>query len=484
MGSSPSTATDSKQATTTAATTTASHSNPNLAMLDDNELSNLRNIIKSSPSPDAVFAAFVNEFNLKHVTTATTKATSEASDAADHSSDDKTKAINAFQVLFNSANHEAFEENIAIIAKGTQSQTIRKLFDGVVAKSGFYDMFLLCFLTSLDSQDTTVAANKRDVVVDIQPLVNAVKEACEYHSVPSETVNYQFFRNNIVNETFTCLYGTLQEFILTKYLYNPPRQMKINLPGLTNESQILSHSTLFMICSSLGLWGNRNVDTNDGKPQAVSKWQRLFASFEQGISFDQLCVSIGGYSGPTLIVIRDTNNCEFGAFTRTGWRESNQYYGGNDEAVLFSLRPTFRVFRKQDSANAGNVQFLCMRSKNNIIPRGIGFGGDVLNTRSCRLWIDGEMENCIAGRDDLAFATGPLRGTSTMKEKFVPAVIEMWGLGGDSASAALKKEKEGKEQLIMDRRKVDKKQLLNQFDKEYLLTETFKHEGEKQTADR
>ncbi len=480
MGSSASTANDANHQDKQA-TASASHSNPNLAMLDSNELSCLRTIIKSSPSPDAVFTSFINEFNLKHGAVSA-KATSEESDAVDHSSDDKTKAINAFQALFNSSNQEAFEENIAIIAKGTQAQTIRKLFDSIVAKSGFYDMFLLCFLTSLDAQDSAI--NKKDIIVDIQPLVNAAKEACEYHSVPFESVNYQFFRNNIVNEIFTCLYGTLQEFILTKYLYNPPRQMKINLPGLTNESQILSHSTLFMICSSLGLWGNRCVDANDGKSQAISKWQRLFASFEQGISFDQLCVSIGGYSGPTLIVIRDTNNCEFGAFTRTGWRESNQYYGGNDEAVLFSLRPTFRVFRKQDSANSGNVQFLCMRSKNNIIPRGIGFGGDVLNTRACRLWIDGEMENCTAGRDDLAFATGPLRGTSTMKEKFVPAVIEMWGLGGDSASAALKKEREGKEQLIMDRRKVDKKQLLNQFDKEYILTETFKHEGEKQMGDR
>lgn len=212
-----------------------------------------------------------------------------------------------------------------------------------------------------------------------------------------------------------------------------------------------------------------------GDSRASSRWDLLFSSNKQGMSFDMLAKALLGYPGPTLVVIQDAEGSVFGGLVSETWQELPQFYG-KSSSVLTSLRPTFRtICARTDGSSPGtnHFQFLRCRGKSGI--HGLGFGGDENNPR---LWLDRNFENCRAADFDLTYEQGYLRpanpdGTSGFK----PFIIEAWGFGGDDAAAAQAIETATVDQMRMDRRKVDRKKFAeNSFDREMLLGKTFGHQ--------
>ena len=224
---------------------------------------------------------------------------------------------------------------------------------------------------------------------------------------------------------------------------------------------------------------------------SCSNWNRLFASFEDGLSFQTLCTGLEGYEGPTLVVIEDTNGCRFGALASAKWREDNAFYSGSSGA-LFSLYPVFYVYRRKPTAatrnsssrgpnKSENVQYMNARSK--TLPLGIGFGGELHlkqargdNVPHPRLWLDAEFDENFAtlGTNDAVYEPGPLIGDDVSRETFQVAYVEAWGLGGSDAMRGRESWRAQKDRLIQRQRKVDKAQFANNsFDREYLLKGTF-----------
>lgn len=257
-------------------------------------------------------------------------------------------------------------------------------------------------------------------------------------------------------------------------------------------------------------------------PNIGPHWTRLFASFQDGFSCQSLMTAIEGYDGPTLFIIRDAEQGHrFGALVTGKWKEDPAFFSSVGGA-LFSLSPTFYVYRRKSvtmptsatapmggrkPAKSGNVQYMNSKSR---LPNGVGFGGELHNAVATnvqtlsrdaarpRLWIDFEFESCVArvGGDDAVFESGPLLGSSSPsvtndedavvdenREAFKIGEIECWGLGGEEALARRAEWRHQKDKIIQKQRQVDKSQFANNsFDREYLLGQTFT--AEKQSEQR
>ena len=84
------------------------------------------------------------------------------------------------------------------------------------------------------------------------------------------------------------------------------------------------------------------------------------------------------------------------------------------------------------------------------------------------------FKNCISRPTGLTYELGQIASNET----FDVGTVEIWGCGGKNA-AAKREEKKEEERLFQEsRRKVDKKQLLDGFTTEFLLSNTFKHRKE------
>jgi len=241
-------------------------------------------------------------------------------------------------------------------------------------------------------------------------------------------------------------------------------------PQLDNKSILIDDSALRFL----------SVAFTEGYGALV--WNRLFASFTDGLSFQAICTAVEGYEGPTMIVIQDSFGCRFGALATARWREETAFFTSSSGA-LFSVDPVFRVYRRRpvtSKPQSKNAQY--MNSRSRTLPLGMGFGGE-LHAKTAsetaphpRLWIDAEFDTCFAssGSNDAVYEPGPLLGDDLLRETFRVAQIEVWGLGGIDGMKSRDAWRAQKERMLLKQRQVDKSQFANNaFDREYLLNGTF-----------
>ncbi len=132
---------------------------------------------------------------------------------------------------------------------------------------------------------------------------------------------------------------------------------------------------------------------------------------------------------------------------------------------------------KSKVPNTGAYQWL--NSKSFGIPHGMGFGG---TQEEFRVFIPDSLESCIARDTCLSFEDGRLIAEG---ESFEIATLEIWGCGGNSRVERAMKAQTANRQVVDEAfakaRKVDKAQFFdNSFDREFLLSNTFAHDKEKQ----
>ncbi|RLN31516.1 hypothetical protein BBJ28_00016603, partial [Nothophytophthora sp. Chile5] len=198
---------------------------------------------------------------------------------------------------------------------------------------------------------------------------------------------------------------------------------------------------------------------------------RLYTSSQDGLSFNRLSFHLLGYSGPTLTVIRDTGGAIFGMFCDSEWKESSRFYGGNG-CFLFRLAPETSIYRV--TASGANENYMYLNSKGFALPRGLGMGG---STDKFRLFLSEDLdENSYSTPKCLSFESGRLSSS----EQFVVDAMEVWGCGGAEGELSQKAHRQETADLINRARKVDKAQFAgSDFDKEFFLSKTFGHGGDR-----
>jgi len=196
-------------------------------------------------------------------------------------------------------------------------------------------------------------------------------------------------------------------------------------------------------------------------------WTLLFSRDVSDLH--QLKTSFYGYSGPMIFIIADTLGNVFGAMCSAGWplaESSRRTAGGNN--VLFSFLPVFQVFRQLQTSRALKEHSLFVTKSG-----AIGFGGDP-QTRP-RLCINvADPERCFASQVDRTFAPGFLRFDGTAEE-FKLNRLEVFGLGDESDAEALRAAQTYREEIVANRRKIDRTQFGGEFDRKTALAGSFKH---------
>jgi len=293
--------------------------------------------------------------------------------------------------------------------------------------------------------------------------------------------------------------------ILPSFLYTiffpekpcPPCLSPFTFPQLNDESAILGNGNSALLfsfaCMSKSLGGavrffGSFVFVCQGRPSHTTKhsfqqWHRLYTSSDDGLSFNRLQNALLGYGGPTLIVIRSTDGCVFGAFTASKWKESKDYFG-NSDCFLYQLTPQTRFL--QPTGNEANYMYCNSQARlqgYNQLPRGIGFGG--CTTRGPRLFIDESFSGCYASSRDKTFQTGdllPCTDSFSQKIYFSIHQLEVWGCGGEDVVAeALESRRQARSlraAQIRNYRTVDKAAFLTDLRSGLIESKAFGHMDE------
>lgn len=133
-----------------------------------------------------------------------------------------------------------------------------------------------------------------------------------------------------------------------------------------------------------GSSGGGGLEQNLSETRPTPPLKLLFSSKISGASFSTLLQKIT-YQGPTLIVMKDEDGYIFGAYADQDWEQGPKFYG-TDRSFLFTIRPTFRIYRPSQGVNS-NFQYLDSGTK--TLPNGIGFGGQL---RYFGLWLASDFQ--------------------------------------------------------------------------------------------
>ncbi|KAG0081048.1 hypothetical protein BGZ90_010366 [Linnemannia elongata] len=133
-----------------------------------------------------------------------------------------------------------------------------------------------------------------------------------------------------------------------------------------------------------GSSGGGGLEQNLSETRPTPPLKLLFSSKVSGASFSTLLQKIT-YQGPTLIVMKDEDGYIFGAYADQDWEQGPKFYG-TDRSFLFTIRPTFRIYRPSQGVNS-NFQYLDSGTK--TLPNGIGFGGQL---RYFGLWLASDFQ--------------------------------------------------------------------------------------------
>ncbi|KAF9145860.1 hypothetical protein BGX30_006343 [Mortierella sp. GBA39] len=155
-------------------------------------------------------------------------------------------------------------------------------------------------------------------------------------------------------------------------------QLRYALPTPTYNMTASTGST------KKGSSGGGGLEQSLSETRPTPPLKLLFSSKTSGASFSTLLQKIT-YQGPTLIVMKDEDGYIFGAYADQDWEQGPKFYG-TDRSFLFTIRPTFRIYRPSQGINS-NFQYLDSGTK--TLPNGIGFGGQL---RYFGLWLASDFQ--------------------------------------------------------------------------------------------
>ena len=202
------------------------------------------------------------------------------------------------------------------------------------------------------------------------------------------------------------------------------------VPYLDNHSDILNDDlvSLFTLTS--------------GQFHVTDQLTLLYSMSHFSSSFSDLLLSLKGYEGPTLILLkhveRDLDSSPshpknrsvyiFGGFASTPWQEELSYQG-NADSFVFSMIPKFK--RYYSLHGEGGQNFLYLNGKKMTQSKykvGLGFGG--INYDSFRIWIDENMQTgSYTCPDDHTFEKGSLLDPGIKQLNVMTALLMLFECG-------------------------------------------------------
>jgi hypothetical protein len=203
--------------------------------------------------------------------------------------------------------------------------------------------------------------------------------------------------------------------------------------------------------------------------QLQGELDQIYTSTTDGLSFNRLTYHILGYPGPTLFIIRATDQSVFGMFCDEQWKDT-RFHGGRG-CFLFRFHPTLRICLPQAKPGQTSTEkFMYFNTKGSSYPRGIGMGGDF---SSLRLFLSEDLdENCYTLPKCMNFHHGPLSDS----KQFTIETMEVYGAGDMESRAKQAAHRKERTDLLNKARKVDKAQFVgNDFDREMFLGKTYNH---------
>ena len=272
------------------------------------------------------------------------------------------------------------------------------------------------------------------------------------------------------------------------------------------------------------------------EPLLNGRWQRLYSSNTDGLSYAGLVSALRGYEGPTVLLIGaipppaaayaasdGTGSAQkttmIGYYTATPWKESGCYYG-NENCFLFTPsgvdeeeeEEAVQIFgpisktpddTSKKSARPINYQFCHSKIAAAVVsdgrkpgqhpddanakgksivqvPPGLGVG----ESRGIgpRLHITESLEGCRALSHDDTFAAGPLLPPffgDNPTHSFDVDVMEAWGVGGSEriqrALAARNRDRSFKEASRRRNAEVDRAQFVDHFRSDVVDCKVFRH---------
>jgi len=236
--------------------------------------------------------------------------------------------------------------------------------------------------------------------------------------------------------------------------------------------------------------------------QMQGRLRRLYSSNIDGFSFHHVTLSLAGYDGPTLLLVRarlpktaserqKDDGVVFGAFASERWREERKFYGASG-SFLFALAPELRVMPVRGSEL--NVQWLNTKA-HNPKTHGLAMGGSG-DFRFRRFFLPASLDECFVGSRCETFYPGALAPRWALRQSGAGSeadcvdldAIEIWAVGGDekiaSALAARNVQRGLNEDTLQKARKVDKAAFFgSKFDREMFLGKTFAHQSESEGRD-
>lgn len=134
-----------------------------------------------------------------------------------------------------------------------------------------------------------------------------------------------------------------------------PRWLRNQMDG----GKKLEHSSVLTMEDILFLNNELPIDWQ-------SEWRLLFSTNIHGESFARVLGQIVN-QGPTLLVIKDTNNHIFGGFAPASW-SLNPKFVGDSSSFLFTLKPELHVF----PASNFNENYQYLNQGQQTLPNGLG----------------------------------------------------------------------------------------------------------------
>jgi len=208
----------------------------------------------------------------------------------------------------------------------------------------------------------------------------------------------------------------------------------------------------------------------------------LYSTEDHGFSLQKIVQAALWYQGGLVLFIKTSSGCVLGAVLGEGIADKAEFYG-TSSTYLFSFSPVFRTFRSTSSSAEANFVYCNTKILKSVkYPAGLGFGGNPQD--GFRLWLGLDLEQSYVTSACQTFEPGVLLPTEEIRKDLRIAVIECWGFGGASARERKAKADLSERVRLENMRKVDKTAFVDgDFNKGFLLSNTFRHRGQMRDED-
>lgn len=201
-------------------------------------------------------------------------------------------------------------------------------------------------------------------------------------------------------------------------------------------------------------------------PSLGGTWRRLYSNDCDGFSFRTMLEAVLAFKGPTVILIRSTDEPGdvFGYRSSCPWKTSRKWFGEGSDSFLFKASPNLAFYPA--TGNGKHHMYLNLPSIRHAKDlTGMAMGGIACDCP--RLHLTESLERCRACDIDVTYAPGPLL-SNDMEAYFDVDLLEVWATNEtqDSFESGVKSgslQRDSREATRQAVAKVDPKEFLDDF---------------------